>query len=182
MIPVSRAFSAGDGVCADADTDGDGVLDEADADDNNDGIPDSTEGYGNSDSDLIADIRDLDSDNDGIPDNIEAQTTAGYAVPGTAVDAQGRLTAYGAAGLTPVNTDGADNSDYLDTDSDNVQGNDTTEAGLTLASADADGDGLDDAVDTDDSAFGPANAGVANPATTYPNANGTGNVGLPRLD
>jgi hypothetical protein len=123
-----------------------------------------------SDNDGIANILDLDSDNDGIPDNIEAQTTAGYIAPGTAVDAQGRLTAYG-TGLTPTNTDGTDKPDYLDTDSDNAQGNDTAEAGITLAGIDADGDGLDNAVDTNDAAFGPVNAGITSPATTYPNNN-----------
>ncbi|WP_374755141.1 hypothetical protein [Arcicella aurantiaca] len=127
------------------------------------------------DNDGIVNSLDLDSDGDGIPDNIEAQTTAGYIAPGTAVDAQGRLTAYG-TGLTPVNTDGTDNPDYTDTDSDNSGGNDTAEAGLTLAGADSDGDGLDNAVDTNDNAFGPVNAGITNPATTYPNNNASPEV------
>ncbi|MFN3850360.1 MAG: hypothetical protein ACK4NY_13075 [Spirosomataceae bacterium] len=127
------------------------------------------------DNDGIINSLDLDSDNDGIPDNIEAQTTAGYIAPGTAVDAQGRLTAYG-TGLAPVNTDGTDNPDYTDTDSDNSAGNDTVEAGLTLANADSDGDGLDNAVDTNDTAFGPVNAGITAPASTYPNNNSTPEV------
>nr|MCU0324130.1 VCBS repeat-containing protein [Spirosomataceae bacterium] len=127
------------------------------------------------DNDGIVNSLDLDSDNDGIPDNIEAQTTAGYIAPGTAVDAQGRLTAYG-TGLTPVNTDGTDNPDYLDTDSDNAQGNDTAEAGITLAGTDSDGDGLDNAVDSNDTAFGPVNAGITNPASTYPNNNASPEV------
>ena len=55
------------------------------------------------------------------------------------VGATGIATNYNqTTGLTPVNTDGTDNPDYLDTDSDNAQGNDTAEAGLTLAGADAD--------------------------------------------
>ncbi|MCU0467176.1 MAG: hypothetical protein MUF58_01125 [Arcicella sp.] len=128
------------------------------------------------DNDGIVNSLDLDSDGDGIPDNIEAQTTAGYIAPGTAVNSQGLLTAYGVAGITPVNTDGTDNPDYLDTDSDNAQGNDTAEAGITLAGADSDGDGLDNAVDTNDNAFGPVNAGITNPATTYPNGNSTAEV------
>jgi len=58
------------------------------------------------------------------------------------------------ASLTPVNTDGADNPDYLDTDSDNEGGNDTAEAGLTGSATglstdanDVDGDGLFDVFD-----------------------------------
>ena len=164
----------------DTDTDGDGVLDLEDIDDDNDGILDSTEGFAavNSDADSIPDSLDLDSDNDGIPDNIEAQSTAGYVAPtGSDSDGDGLDDAYEPAGLTPVNTDGADNPDYLDTDSDNAETDDTTEAGLTLnAFDDPDGDGLDNDVDSDDAAFGPPNAGIASPAATYPDSNGTGDV------
>jgi hypothetical protein len=127
------------------------------------------------DNDGIANHLDLDSDNDGIPDNIEAQTTAGYTAPsGTDTDGDGLDNAYETAGLTPVNTDGTDQPDYLDTNSDNAQGTDTQEAALTLGTFnDADGDGLDDDIDTDDLNFGPANAGITNVATTYPATAGT---------
>ncbi len=127
------------------------------------------------DGDSIPNYLDLDSDGDGIPDNIEAQTTAGYIAPNGVFNAQGVDTAY-PSGLTPVNTDGTDNPDYLDTNSDNAQGTDTAEAGLTLAAVDADQDGLDNTPDTNDGAFGPVNAGITSPATTYPNTNGTGDV------
>ena len=57
--------------------------------------------------------------------------------------------------ILPVNTDGTDAVDYLDTDSDNEGGNDTAEAGLTGTAAglstdatDADGDGLFDVFET----------------------------------
>ncbi|MFZ9004624.1 MAG: cadherin-like domain-containing protein, partial [Robiginitalea sp.] len=56
-----------------ADTDGDGVPDQADLDDDNDGILDTVED-GNTDGDGLPDSLDIDSDNDGIPDNVEAQT------------------------------------------------------------------------------------------------------------
>ncbi len=159
-----------------ADLDQDGIFTDVDLDDDGDGILDSVEGVTvDSDNDGAANSQDLDSDGDGIPDNVEAQSTAGYTAPDGVVTANGVDTAYG-SGLTPVNTDGTDNPDYLDTDSDNAQGSDTTEAGLTLAGTDDDGDGLDNAVDTNDSAFGPVNAGITNPSATYPNANSAGDV------
>ncbi|MCE2611355.1 gliding motility-associated C-terminal domain-containing protein, partial [Flavobacteriaceae bacterium D16] len=65
----------------------------------------------------------IDSDDDGIPDNVEAQTTAGYIPPtGNDSDNDGLDDAYegsGDEGLTPVNTDGTDEVDYLDGDTDN---------------------------------------------------------------
>lgn len=149
------------------DTDKDGIPDVNDLDKDGDGILNTVEGTGDTDSDGIANDFDLDSDGDGIPDNIEAQTTAGYTPPSGTVGANGVDTAYG-AGLTPVNTDGTDTPDYLDTDSDNSGANDTTEAKLTLANADADKDGLDDAIDADDASFGSANAGITNVLGTYP--------------
>ncbi|RIK37607.1 MAG: hypothetical protein DCC55_23730 [Chloroflexi bacterium] len=130
----------------------------------------------NTDGDTRPNYLDLDSDNDGIPDNIEAQTTAGYVAPTGVVNSRGVNTAY-PNGLIPVNTDGADQPDYLDTNSDNAQGTDTAEAGLTLgAFNDPDNDGLDNDVDTNDAAFGPANAGITNPGATYPNTGGLGDV------
>jgi uncharacterized repeat protein (TIGR01451 family) len=167
---------------ADCDRDGDGVVNGSDLDDDGDGLLDSVEGAltVDTDSDGIPDALDLDSDGDGITDNIEAQSTAGYVAPsGSDSDNDGLDNAYegaGNAGLTPVNTDTTDNPDYKDTDSDNAQGNDTTEANLTKSNADADKDGLDDGIDSNDSAFGPVNAGVTTPATAYPNTNGSGDV------
>jgi large repetitive protein len=110
-----------------------------------------------SDADGIANQYDIDSDNDGITDNVEAQTTAGYIAPsGTDTDGDGLDNAYdttlssgaaGSLGLTPVNTDGADSTDYLDADSDNDGKADITERGdgqpTSLASmTDTDKDGL----------------------------------------
>jgi uncharacterized repeat protein (TIGR01451 family) len=167
---------------ADCDRDGDGVVNGSDLDDDGDGLLDSVEGAltVDTDSDGIPDALDLDSDGDGLPDNIEAQTTAGYVPPSSSDgDGDGLDNAYegaGNAGLTPVNTDGADTPDYKDADSDNAQGNDTSEAGLTKSNADADKDGLDDGIDSNDSAFGPVNAGITTPATTYPNTNSSGDV------
>ncbi|MEQ1727785.1 MAG: Ig-like domain-containing protein, partial [Vicinamibacterales bacterium] len=101
-----------------------------------------------SDGDGIADSLDIDSDNDGITDNVEAQTTAGYNAPNGVVNAVGLDTAYVATNdLTPVNTDGADKVDYLDTDSDNDGRADITERGdgqatSVTSTTDTDHDGL----------------------------------------
>ena len=133
------------------------------------------------DGDGIPNSRDLDSDGDGIPDNIEAQTTAGYTVPGSTIDnTTGVNTTYG-SGLTPIDTDADGTPDYLDIDSDNDQTNDNTEAkvgGLTLSNVDADNDGLDDDIDTDDNNFGPVNAGITNVLNTYPNTTALNDASL----
>jgi len=103
------------------------------------------------DNDGIPNYLDLDSDDDGIPDNIEAQTTIGYIAPsGNDNNSNGLDDAYETTpgnGLTPVNTDQTDTPDYLDTDSDNNDENDTEEAGLALSGIDSDNDGLDNNVD-----------------------------------
>jgi hypothetical protein len=107
------------------------------------------------DGDGIPDYLDLDSDNDGIPDNIEAQSTAGYIAPNGTFGANGVDTAYG-SGLTPVNTDGTDNPDYLDLDSDNEGGFDIVESGSGLSHTNGKtngtvGDnGLDNTIDNGD--------------------------------
>ncbi|OIQ21956.1 LamG-like jellyroll fold domain-containing protein [Lacinutrix sp. MedPE-SW] len=95
---------------------------------------------------------DIDVDNDGIPDNIEAQSTAAYITPSGIVNTSGSnigmWTNYG-AGVIPVNTDGTDLVDYLDTDTDNDGVLDIDENGQanTLSSLDTDRDGLDDNLD-----------------------------------
>ena len=132
------------------DSDGDGVADALDLDDDNDGILDATEGNDDTDNDGIPNVLDLDSDGDGIPDNVEAQTTLGYIAPGTFTDtnSNGVNDVY-EGGLTPVNTDGTDDPDYLDLDSDNEGADDTTEADITLSGT-VGNNGLDNALSTDD--------------------------------
>ena len=133
------------------------------------------------DGDGIPNSLDLDSDGDGIPDNIEAQTTAGYTVPGSTIDnTTGINTTYG-SGLTPIDTDADGTPDYLDTDSDNDQTNDNTEAiegGLTLNNQDLDNDGLDDAIDTDDNNFGPVNANIEDVLNEYDDTTGLNDASL----
>ncbi|MDY7395984.1 gliding motility-associated C-terminal domain-containing protein, partial [Aureibaculum sp. 2210JD6-5] len=170
------------------DTDGDGVADLYDIDDDNDGILDTAEGTGSSDGDIYPDSLDIDADNDGIPDNIEAQTTAGYIAPsGVDSDGNGLDDAYettpgSGEGLTPVNTDGIDNPDYLDTDSDNdnvvdsIEGNDANHDGIpdvTYIGIDTDEDGLDDAFEGIDNNDGfDVNDEIDNPQTDLPDTDG----------
>ncbi|MDB2385267.1 PA14 domain-containing protein [Polaribacter sp.] len=112
------------------------------------------------DGDGIVNHYDLDSDNDGIPDNIEAQSTSGYIPPSGGFSLSGLDLAYG-SGFTPENTDGTDEPDYLDLDSDNDGAFDIVESGAGLTDADSDGvadgapsvfgvNGLIDSLETDD--------------------------------
>ena len=150
------------------------------------------------DRDGIADQLDLDSDNDGITDNVEAQATDAYIAPtgldddndglDNAYDATPNGTANGAGslGLTPVDTDGDGDADYIDTDADNDGTSDNDENGLnqtaitkgTLSTAanDADGDGLFDQFETQngttvDDGFN-VNEGLSNGALAYPDSDG----------
>ena len=174
------------------DTDGDNVADLYDIDDDNDGILDSVEGAGNSDGDVYPNSLDIDADNDGIPDNVEAQTTDGYIAPsGVDSDGNGLDDAYettpgSGEGLTPENTDGTDNPDYIDTDSDNdnvvdsIEGNDANHDGIpdvTYIGIDTDEDGLDDAFEGSDSNDGfDVNDEINDPATDLPDFDGTEDV------
>lgn len=76
------------------------------------------------DADGLDDYLDLDSDDDGLTDNLEGQTTAGLSTPsGTDTDGDGVDDNYdndnGGTPITPTNSDGTDEPDYRDTNSDN---------------------------------------------------------------
>jgi large repetitive protein len=157
------------------DSDGDGIGDAADLDDDNDGIPDTTEGNGDQDGDGIPNRLDRDSDNDGITDVTEAggiDANGDGIIDGFAdTDNDGLAdvvdTNNGGVALPVPDTDGDGKPNYLDLDSDNDGITDITEAGGT----DADGDGkVDGFTDTD-------NDGLAN--TVDPTNGGTP---LPRPD
>ncbi len=113
------------------------------------------------DNDGKPDWKDQDSDNDGILDLHEYQTSAGFIPPtGSDSDGDGLDNAYDASTggtlIVPVNTDGTDNPDYIDLDSDNdgfpdqLEGNDANHncvADFNLVNIDSDNDGLDNAYD-----------------------------------
>lgn len=156
-----------DPSAAECDLDKDGLRNAVDLDDDQDGIPDTVEGNTDIDNDGLANAIDLDSDGDGIPDLIEAQASAIFKSPlGQDNDNNGIDDAF-KSGLSPVNTDGIDQADYLDTDTDNDGSPDTQEAKLSLLGQDADKDGLDDAIDNNAQKFGDAHAGITNPLTHY---------------
>ncbi|MEJ2162155.1 MAG: hypothetical protein P8X60_02230, partial [Robiginitalea sp.] len=165
--PTSGAFPPGSNV----DTDRDGIADSVDFDDDNDGIIDSvedpnTDGDGNpetnpldTDSDGIPNYLDLDSDNDGILDNYEAQQTHAFIAPsGIDSDRNGLDDAYeetpgSCNGLIPVDTDGDTVPDYLDIDTDNdglldILEGQTSANFIPLSGIDLNGNGLDDAYDS----------------------------------
>jgi large repetitive protein len=128
-----------------SDADGDGVPSIRDLDDDGDGIPDSVEGEGDTDGDGVIDRLDHDADNDGIPDRIEMGLPArsGIDANGNGID-----DAYEHAVLRDTDRDGI--PDYLDSDSDNDGVPDAREIlRVALSGADADGDGIDDAIDVD---------------------------------
>lgn len=156
----------------DVDSDGDGLLDSLEAmvsgnDSDADGIddamdPQSTGGADangdliddayvlpDSDGDGVPDILDLDSDNDGRSDVSEAILVD--------ADQDSRADADQVPPATPADTDGDSTPDYLDVDSDGDGTFDVVAAGYDALdadhdgridnSADADGDGIADAID-----------------------------------
>jgi hypothetical protein len=166
-----------DGITDLVESQGNNYTAPSGVDSDNDGLDDAFDNdIGNIDPTLSAGITpvntdgtgnpnylDIDADDDGIPDNIEGQTTANYIPPsGIDLDNDGLDDAYDnntsnqnsvlSAGISPVNTDGTDNVDYLDLDSDNDAIPDIQENGdidNTLSGNDTDNDGLDDNFDSD---------------------------------
>nr|WKN35130.1 T9SS type A sorting domain-containing protein [Tunicatimonas sp. TK19036] len=107
------------------DTDGDGYVNDVDSDNGGTALinPDT-------DGDGLADYTDRDSDNDGVTDVLEAGGSDvnrdGIVDDATDTDGDGLPDLVdpdnGGNALAIINTDGTDNPDYLDTDSDNDSG------------------------------------------------------------
>ncbi len=160
-IPTQRVSdrSGASVTVAVCDSDGDGIANSTDLDDDNDGIPDTQEGYNvsnpsasrDTDGDGIFDYIDLDSDNDGVNDVREAggidANNDGRA--DGAVNANGVPASAGPGGLTPPDSDGDGKPNAYDLDSDNDGITDLRESG-NAALADANNDGkVDGTADTD---------------------------------
>lgn len=181
-------------VTIDLDSDDDGILDAVE-DANEDADDNPATNPTNSDNDSYPDYLDIDSDNDGIPDNVEAQTTSNYVAP-SLVDANtnGLDDVYEsgtAIGINPVNTDGADLPDYLDTDSDNdgvldaIEGNDHDQDGVADVSfigSDKDDDGLDDNYEGVEQLDVDVNDEIDDPINDLPNTDGDGESDYRDLD
>jgi len=176
----------GDGIPdhLDLDSDNDGINDVIEAggtDANGNGMHDGAQGElttpPDSDGDGQPDYVDLDSDNDSVSDLVEGGSGATDAnndgvADGPDADGDGIVDSaddndaqFGeTADPGAQNSDGADNPDYLDPDSDNdgtpdidENGNgdlDANNDGVIDNPADADGDGIPDNVDDDDANFG----------------------------
>ncbi|WP_128755353.1 DUF4347 domain-containing protein, partial [Aquimarina sediminis] len=124
------------------------------------------------DVDTVPDYLDLDSDGDELPDAIEAQLTATYVANYTndgdvtdddsdgdgVIDIHDGMVGFGGSFNVPQNTDGADNPDYLDTDSDNDGITDNTENGADVTIAPT---------------YLDPNGNINDPATDFTNAQNT---------
>ena len=177
-----------------ADADNDGFADAVDGDADNDGTAENTAAAliitgpdldsngvpdvyprANADANGLPNAVDLDSDNDGILDVREA----GIADTNNDGFADGTLgadgwsdTVDGLATLSLPNTDGFGQPNYLDIDSDDdgipdiIEGQ-STAAYIAPAATDTDFDGINDAYDNNDFAFGgAANNGITPVADT----------------
>jgi len=136
------------------DADSDGQLDLFDTDEGGTALTAI-----DTDGDGLANFLDIDADGDGIVDVIEAQASSASPIlpSGTDVNGNGMDDAFEASPLPVTDTDGDNVPDYLDTDADGdsildaVEGWDTNgdlTAEVLPASADSDGDGLDNAYDS----------------------------------
>ena len=167
------------------------------ADTDSDGIPNS---YPNDDADATGfpNFLDIDSDDDGITDNTEAQATGSYISHANSdTDSGGFVDGiddsydndninFGGNGLIPIDTDFDGTPDYLDTNSDDgeeddsIEGHDTDDDGIAdsgstadtgiFVGTDSDNDGLDDGYDNNDGGFDSTNGSLT--AASHPIVDG----------
>jgi hypothetical protein len=147
-----------------ADADGDGIYNFQDLDSDNDGIPDIVEGG-----------LDNDADGDGKTDTFTDTDGDGFA---DLYD-----TSNGGTNHPITNTDSDGFANYLDIDSDNDGIVDNIEGQLTASyvapsNTDTDGDGIDDAYDTDCTPCGVITGVAVSPVDTDGNANDNGSGGV----
>ena len=129
---------SGEGIMP-IDFDGDGLPDYLDEDSDDDGVPDSTEGF-DYDNDGQPDVTPSgnDADNDGLDDAFDSTPNGGYDdANGAFVDSDPRNDLN--------NTDGDEEPDYRDLDDDN----DDIITGPDLINGDFDNDGIPDYLDSD---------------------------------
>ena len=173
---VSVDFDADDDGIPDVlegttDTDGDGLPDYQDPDADNDGIPDGDEDT------AIPPLTGNDSDGDGIDDAIDVDNTGGVDANGDGIDDAIRPADLDGDGIPNhldgdsdgdgipdilegvVDTDHDGSPDYLDVDSDNDGIPDRIENTSTpaLSGEDSDADGIDNAIDVDNTGGRDAN-------------------------
>ena len=173
---IDDAFDAS--ITGGSDVDGDGIDDNFDLDVDGNGYIDAIEAapYGqvDTDNDGNNDYRDIDVDGDGILDVLEfglVVNAANGQIDGfTDLDGNGWNDAQLTTPINPRNTDGGDNPDFQDIDSDNDGIPDLIESQTQLTFVaplgnDADLDGLDDAFDPDQEGVLPS----------PPNTDGVGN-------
>lgn len=183
LIEAGGVDSDGNGIVDGAftDTDGDGWSNTFDSDNGGTALTDVDQ-----DGDGIQNHLDIDADDDGIVDIIESQVSGALISPsGLDTDNDGIDdnfdTDQGNSLSTPTNTDGVDQPDYLDTNSDNdvdsdlIEGWDTNNDGsanTVPSGTDSDNDGLDDNFDNV----------VGQNSTTNITNNGQTSSSFPNLD
>ncbi|MBL4708677.1 MAG: hypothetical protein JKY48_09595, partial [Flavobacteriales bacterium] len=158
LVEAGGTDANGDGIGdVTTDVDGDGWFNTFDSDNGGTALADA-----DTDGDGFENRIDIDADGDGIVDLIESQASTGTPIVPSGTDSDGDGiddnfdTDSGNSLTTPENTDGTDNPDYTDTNSDNDNNTDLLEAwdsdndgdiDTFPAGTDSDNDGLDDNFD-----------------------------------
>lgn len=176
-----------DNIRITTDADGDGIKNSLDIDSDNDGITDNIEAQ--TTTGYIAPsgigLGITDANMDGFDDSYDARSVNGVLDPTASAATEVDVL------VAPVDTDGDGVADFVDIDSDNDARSDTSEAGvgqfratgLSTNMTDADGDGLFDVFDeqnttANDDGFN-VNENIATGAVAYPDIDGDAATGTP---